>query len=240
MNKAILIENYFTNTLSPSEKEELERLLNTDADFQKEFQFQETLREAIKNKERQKLKQHLKSLETAPKTIPLRRWYTMAAALIVLFGLGWALLYSSGPNYEQLYAAQFEPYPNVIVPAVRSDTQVVSKEVATAFRYYDSHNYTQAATAFQDLYKANQEDYAMFYYAVSLMAGNETQKAIAVFETHSWNTPQNYETISNWYLGLGYVKLENKEKAVGYLNAVANSDKPLAKQAKEVLQNLEK
>jgi hypothetical protein len=54
-------------------------------------------------------------------------------------------------------------------------------------------------------------------------------------ETHEWEEPENYETITQWYIALGYIKLKEKKKAVDYLEKVAASDKPISNQARELL-----
>lgn len=238
MEKENLIEKYYSETLSAEEKQHLLALIESDPELKQDLQFQEELRAAIAAEERQQLKEHLKTLDHRTKTITLRKWLSVAATIVILLGLGWAFLYNSEPNYDQLYATHFEAYPNVIAPTVRDGAQTHDDNVIAAFRYYDNKDYTKASKAFNALYNENQQDYAQFYYAVSLMGANETEKAIAVLESSTWNIPENYETITAWYLGLNYLKVKDKEKAKRYLEKVATSDKPLATSAQTILNDL--
>src|SRR5690606_4324937 len=128
--------------------------------------------------------------------------------------------------YEKLYAANFEAYPNIIAPTVRDNGEGIEDEIATAFSYYDNRQYADAATAFEKLYQTHGEEYAFFYYSISLMALGDTQKSITVLEGHKWAEAGNYATLAHWYLGLAYLKLQNKEKAIAHFEKVANSDNP--------------
>ena len=56
MDNEALINGYFENTLSESEKEEFERLLKTDTEFAADFEFQQELQRSLKKEERRKIK----------------------------------------------------------------------------------------------------------------------------------------------------------------------------------------
>lgn len=241
MDKEALILGYFENTLTPKQQSALHELLAADEGFKDEFAFQLELREAIKESERSDLKTRFNKLDSQHQHKSLnRRWYAIAAAIIVSLGLGWALFFfKANPDPQQLYATHFEPYPNVISPTVRDNSEpTADMEVVKAFRLYDNKQYTEAAAAFAKLYQSTGEDYARFYHSVSLMAEGHTKEATSILEKHIWEEPENYLTISYWYLGLGYLKQENHEKAAMYLKKVADSNKPFSQQARELLQEL--
>lgn len=237
MNKEELIAQYFSGQLSKEDFLQLKALLEKDPAFKKEFYEQLEVQQAMAQEKNAPLKERLRQLDKK-KAIPKTKWYLYAATLAVLIAVG-SLFFNSQPDYQDLYAQNFEAYPNVIAPTVRGNETANEDKITLAFQYYDNKDYVTAAKRFKTLYDDTDEDYAFFYHAVSLMAAEKTSKAITALEQHTWNEPENYQTITQWYVGLGYLKLENKEKAIPYLKKVALSGKPLAKAAKDILRKLD-
>src|SRR5690606_17548121 len=106
-----------------------------------------------------------------------------------------------------------------------------------AFRYYDQRDYGKAAVAFKEWYDEDTIGYANFYYGISLMADNQVEKAITVLADPDWEVPEKYQTQTDWYLALGYLKTENKEKAIAYLEKVL-IDGVRAAQARKILEKI--
>ena len=236
MNKEELIAHYFNGQISKEGFLQLKTLLEEDNAFKKDFYAQLEVQQTIGQEKNAPLKERFNQLNQ--KSIPKTKWYLYAAAITILIVIG-SFFYNSQPDYQDLYANNFEAYPNVIAPTVRGTEAPKESKVALAFQYYDNENYAKAAELFKTLYKETGEDYAFFYQSVSLMAVGKTSKAITTLEQHNWNEPKDYQTITQWYVGLGYLKLKNKEKAKLHLKNVKVSGKSLAKQAKEILQKIE-
>ena len=241
MNREELIQAYWKNKLDKEGKVEFDHLFETDPEFRKEVEFHQDMNAAFSAMDRERVKRKLQEFETqinAEQQQKKYKWWLAAACILVIVGVSLTTFFGGSETPNQLYADYFEPYPNVIVPTVRNAETSEEANVAAAFNYYDNRQYADAATAFYKLYQADSKDYAFFYHSVSLMAVGNTQKAITTLESHRWNEPENYQTMTHWYLGLGYLKLQDKEKAITHLEKVANSSKPLAKQAKEIIQKL--
>ena len=236
MDKEALMEKYFSGQISQEDFLLLESLLKKDDGFKKDFYAQLEVRQTIAHEKSRALKKRFERLEkrNAPKT----KWYAYAAALAVLIGLGF-FYYNAQQGPRDLYHEYFEAYPNVVAPTVRDHTDSVENKMAKALRLYDTGDYAGAAPLFLSLYQQDNNDYAFFYHGVSLMAAGETESAINALESHHWNDPRAHQTNSQWYLGLGHLKLGNKKKAAMHLEEVANSGSPLAKQANEILGKLE-
>src|SRR3546814_16936793 len=79
------------------------------------------------------------------------------------------------------------------------------------------------ARSFEKIYQTRGEDYALFYRSISLMAMGDIQSGISILEGHVWMEPDNFESVSYWYLGLAYLKLKNKEKAVAHLEKIGRA-----------------
>lgn len=236
MHKEELIEQYFSGQISEDGFMQIKALLETDAAFKKEFHSQLEIQQAIGDERRALLKDRLEKLDY--KSVRKANWYAYAAAAAILIIIG-LFFYRSQPNYAKIYAENFEIYPNVVAPTVRDHGGSEPNLRATAFSYYDNRRFEDAALAFDELYQATGEDYAVFYGSMSLMALGDTQKAITAMESHTWTQTDEYQTMAHWYVGLGYLKLQNKDMAIALLQKVASTKQPMAAQAAEVLHKLE-
>ena len=231
-----LIDKYIQKTATPEELLEIQRLLKEDPVFKKEFYFHLELKEAIRIEENQKLKNQLQQLDTiqSPKKFRLNI-YKIAAILIMGLGLLW--FFNTSPNYDKIYAENFEPFPNIIAPTVRNHNSSQNK-VTKAFNLYDNKNYTAAAIAFKELHDENEDSYANFYYAMSLLGDNQLKKAIKVLENPDWEVPEQYEVYTYWYLGLAHLKLGNKDRAKDYLHKTLQTNHHIAAQAQKILDKI--
>lgn len=238
MNKSDLIEKYVRNKASSEELEEINRLLAEDTAFKTELAFQMEVREAIRRTEGSKMKQYLQGLEQESGSRRFRTWIKAAAVLVLVAGLGIGLFFSNSPNYETLYAENFEPYPNIVAPLVRSgDTP--DSALRVAFRYYDNGNYDLAARAFKTVDSKDRFGYAHFYYAISLMADQQIEEAILALNNPVWQPPENIRYATHWYLGLGYLKLGNEKEAKRHLKKVIARQGALSAVAEKLLNHIE-
>lgn len=233
MNKSDLIEKYIRGEATAEEREQVNRLMREDTDFKKSALFQIELRQAVRREENRKLKQHLQSLDRKRKnTFPFPRILKIAAVVIIGLGLMW--LFKPSSDAERLFAKNFKPYPNIVIPAVRAGS-LSDGNREKAFRYYDEHNYAMAAAAFEALREEEGADYANFYRAISLMADHQVEEAIELLANLNQETPDRFKIQTDWYLALGYLKTGDKEKAIKHLNRVITADGAMATQAKEII-----
>jgi uncharacterized membrane protein YphA (DoxX/SURF4 family) len=65
------------------------------------------------------------------------RWIGTAIAVVVIL-LGWIFFYSGEQDYKALFAAYFEPYPDVITEEVKDESGELASEIRNAFRYYNT------------------------------------------------------------------------------------------------------
>ncbi|MEX2350107.1 MAG: hypothetical protein WD554_04455 [Flavobacteriaceae bacterium] len=236
MNKEALTEKYFSNRLSDAEFGQLQQLLETDAAFREEFYNELEIQQVLAGEKHRPLKERLQKLDQKP--AKKNQWYLYAAAIAALIAIG-SLFYNTTPDYDEVYAAHFEAYPNVVSLTNRSDApqEDVAKE---AFVLYESGQYKEAAEAFEEIYLQRPEDYIHFYYGLSLMAGGDTEAGIDALETYPWQEENSdFTNIVHWYVGLGYVKLGNSTDAHFYLKKVADGENSLSSSAREVLDALD-
>lgn len=234
MNKQELIEKYFSNGLSSEEFEQLEQFLENDSQLRDEFYNELEIKRSIAEEKHRSLKSRFQQLDK--KTKKKTTWLPYAAAIALLIGIG-TFIYSLQPNYQNLYAENFEAYPNIIVPTVRGANTSENK-TEKAFNYYDTKNYKEAIKAFEELYKKDNTGYANFYYAMSLMANNQVEKAIHALENPNWQIPEKFQAQTDWYLALGYLKLKNKEKATIHFEKVIQTNGAMSAEAKIILSEI--
>ncbi len=234
MENEALIYKYFEQQLSEEEKVLFASLLQNDAAFAKEVEYQKNVKKAITLNEREAIKQKLKSYEAKPK---FRTAYWLSAAVVILFlgGLTWFQLQPSSP--EKLFQEYYQSYPNVVAPTVRGDSERNLK--SDAFYEYDSGNYEKSLALFSKIYTDEGVDYALFYKAMSLLELKRYSEAIASFDEFKTTDNNAFSPFVKWYKALSYLKLNEKEKAVELLKELSEKENPQQSKAKELLDALE-
>src|SRR5690554_5284319 len=155
MNRERLIEQYFSGKLSNEDFEHLKVLIEGDAEFRDNFYHQLEIQQTISQQRNTFLKDRFKALDQKTQEKPAPKWYRYAAAIAMLIGIGLGYIFLNGQtNYQDLYADNFEPYPNVVAPTVRGTSEQVKGTKEEAFFKYDSKEYDQAADLFLELYNS--------------------------------------------------------------------------------------
>ncbi|MEZ5195458.1 MAG: hypothetical protein R2764_03390 [Bacteroidales bacterium] len=135
----------------------------------------------------------------------------IAVAAILYF------LFFEAPDYDQLYADNFNPYADVITSRNGENINVDSTLAKVLTHYYNTQNYDSASLFFEILYeKGNRSDVIIFYYANTCLSLKKYDKAIALFD-ELLNLESNlFEEQSPWYLSLSYLgkaaKADKKER----------------------------
>lgn len=234
MENEDLVNKYFEHQLSEEEKVLFASLLQNNAEFAKEVEYQKKVKKAITLNEREALKQKLKSYETKTKFRPVY-WFSAAVIILFLGGLAWFQLQSSTP--EKLYQEYYQSYPNVVAPTVRGDSE--DNLQSDAFYEYDSGNYEKSLVLFSKIYADEGVDYALFYKAMSLMELKRYKDAISSFDQFKTADNNAFTPFVKWYKALSYLKLNEKKKAVQLLKELAEKENPQQQMAKKLLTELE-
>ena len=248
MDKEQLIYRYFSNSLSAEQEKQLQDLLEADVEFKEQFDFEKDLKRVVRVKEKAKLKSKLqgfeKEISEETPVIQLNEnrkkrsfnW-SMAASVAILFGLGW-FGYTTffGTDYEDLYQANFEEYPNTVYAVTRGNTEeTIERE---AFSAYESGSYQLAIENFNKIYSVENKDYLDFYLGQSYLGLGQLAEAEKAFEkvisSESEFIPEAY-----WYLALTAIKQKDKVKATEYLTTLVNTHDFNREKAELLLKELE-
>ncbi|MGF1924867.1 MAG: tetratricopeptide repeat protein, partial [Bacteroidia bacterium] len=225
MNRALLLEKYFENSLSAAEALEFNQLLAVDEEFAKAFAFERDVKKAYTLNERAKLKQKLKSFDEGKRVqFSTSKWYYAAACFFVIAGLSiWFSLTQS--SQEELFSTYYQTYPNVVAPTVRgAEKEDLSSK---AFSAYDKGNYKDAAQLFAKMYSNEGRDYALLYQAVSLIELKEYEAAKQTLKKFDFDKKSEYSTYYKWYLALTELKTNETQKAILTLNELAETENPM-------------
>lgn len=234
MNNYTQITKYFENSLSASEKDEFDKLLATDTEFAKEFQFQKDLKEAIKLNERANLKKELQDLELHSRPKSYKKWLVAASVAVVFSFLGY-YFFQLKPTTQELFAENFEPYRNIIHPIVRGEQSDLK---TLAFVAYENENFKEASKLLEKLYSEEKNSAYLFYQGISLMKENKTDEAITIFKKQL-ESQDKFTNKTNWYLALCYLKKEDITTSQSFLEKVITSDEVSKKEkAKKLLQQI--
>lgn len=216
MDKEALINGYFEDSLSTDQIEEVHQLLASDSEFAAEYEFQKELQISLKKEERRDLKAMFNSLseENTPskaKVFQLRPWL-VAASIAMIVGLAaWFLFFNtSGLNTDQLYAANFAPYDNVIHPIERGNQLEDLK--SRAFTAYENEEYPAALQLFEELHIKQNDSYIDFYSAMVLMQLQQQEEAIPLLQGYIEKDGELKER-AIWYLALAHLKQNEIEQS---------------------------
>ncbi|MFN3851348.1 MAG: tetratricopeptide repeat protein [Spirosomataceae bacterium] len=238
----LLIEKYFENNLTESEKAQFEVLINSNATFKDAVEFEKNLKNAIHHKERNELKNQLKSIEKKQETkvVAMPRWIWLAAASVIIVGAALWLFIFKTPTNEDLFAQNFQVYPNVIAPSVRG-TSTTDGDKKLAFELYEQEKYKEAIEIFEKTAKETKEEYPAFYVGQCYMALGDYQKAISSFSGAVLTDEKfPFDTQRKWYLALAYLKIGDKENAKLILELLTNYENVQTQKATELLEKLDK
>lgn len=213
MNKEDLLYHYFSNSLTPNQEALFYDLLEKDAEFKAQFEFESNLKRVIRANENKKLKKKLQDFESnigRNKETSIFNYRNLAIAASIALLVGWF-----GYNrffvtdYIELYDANFENYPNTVYTITRSDT--INSIEREAFVAYEAEAYEKALVYLNQITEKN-KPYLDFYKALSYLKLNETEKAKSYFNKIITEKNQ-FIAESHWYLSLIYLKEENKDEA---------------------------
>ena len=231
MKNLELIDKYFSNSLSPKEQKLFNELLQNDQNFKTEFLFQKDLQLALAKNEQYNLKNSLqnieKNIENKPKLTVVSKKWLAAASIIFIIGLLSIFVKSSFyPSLDKIYADNFVPYRNIVHPVVRGEVSNTIEN--SAFIAYENENFHKAINLFNSIENQNAA-YIPFYKAMCYLSLNKTVEAINLLEPLSTESVSYSEILDDkfkfkteWYLGLAYLKMGEKEKAISKFSIVIN------------------
>lgn len=219
MDKEQLLLKYFDGSLTETEKVVFDQLVESDVEFKSQFEFEKDVKSVIRNKENDSLKKKLQGFETElsggskQKNKTFWKPLSIAASIALLVGLSWFVFNSDAFNgTEELYASNYEKYPNTVYTITRGDVADESLE-RLAFEAYETNDYDVAITYLIELKEKTRLDYVDFYLGQAYLANGDYLKATDKFQEIILINSE-FKDEGYWYGALAKLKLEQEEEAI--------------------------
>lgn len=244
-----LLEDYWSERLTPEERAAVEKRLEEDADFRTAAaEWEQFLAEgfgppAEEAEELQEIKKRLATYgqldtgrpedrEQATSTFQLRRIYIgLAAAAAIL------LLFLFTPLGELFQPA--DPYADYFTHLPR-DNANLSDNTENGRLAYDRQDYQSAYPALVAEVAAGADSLNLLYAAVAAIGSGQPAAAVSILEplvdTQRWVF---YREELQWYLALGYLGAKEPDKARELLQLLADENGTYAEKAREILDHSE-
>ncbi|GLR19889.1 tetratricopeptide repeat protein [Portibacter lacus] len=240
MDKQDLLDKYLEGSLSEAETNVFNSLRKSDPDFDEQVNFQDDLAEVVLEDERRRLKTLLlnrKSNITNSKNP--NKWILIGLGILLLLATIILVRYvNSGNPNEAIYASFYEPLPNSYRPVSRNS---INNAETQGFTAYESENYVLAAEKFEERLKDQYDLSIVFYQGICYGENGDLDAAIQNLEKIK-GKEFPYATESQYYLGLYYLKQNNKTESIRNLQDFIQSgkDEELIQNAKAILDKIEK
>lgn len=238
------IEQYLANEMAPSERNAFIKELSSNPELAEELMLSQSVDSALKRDDiidlRQKLLVTIRAGK-AVKEVPVvrmytRKWWYAAASLLVLCAVAATLYLQPAHNFsnDSLFSEYYSS--ENIIDQTRSDQNIV--EAVIKFQQKD---FTKASELFKSILDKDNSNIAVwFYYGISNIETQNYKNAIQAFNTIIKQNDNLYIEHAEWFLGLCYLKNNQKDKAIDQFVVVAsNPDNFHRQEAKNILEKLQ-
>ncbi len=245
-------DRYLRDEMDAEERQAFEDLLNEDESLKEEVDLQEDITAGIDLFGSEELKRQLQQSEesaTVPLTFsqerskeqsdkakavrPLYFALATAASFILVIVAVWLL--NPGGSSQDLYAAYYEPYPNVVNPVERSEG-IPTDAAGQAMYYYEQGNYQQAIALFTQQMPT---DVAyQFYLGVSYLAVQQPTQAEETLQTLLSDSEGAFYEPALWYISLARLANNQPDAAKITLQQVVGFQGEYATDAQALLEQL--
>jgi tetratricopeptide (TPR) repeat protein len=241
------IEQFLANEMAPSELLAFKKELNANSDLVDELRLSESIDSAISRDDiidlRQKLlvaihtgKDVQKEREVQVVRMNSRKWWYAAASLLALCAITATLFWQTnqGISTDKLFTQYYNA--ENIIDQTRGDENIVE-----AVMKFQQKDFRSASVLFKSILDKDNSNIAVwFYYGISNIETKNFDNSIKAFNTIIKQNDNLYIEHAEWYLGLCYLKNNQKDKAIDQFVVVAsNPDNFHRQEAKEILEKLQ-
>jgi hypothetical protein len=242
---SISIEQYLANEMAPPEQVAFRQELRESQELADELKLSKTIDSALVRDDiidlRRKLIAAIEAGREVKEEVPVvhmhtRKWWYAAASMLALCAVA-ATLYLQTPRnisndslFTQYYSSEN------IVDQTRGDQNIV--EAVIKFQQKD---FKIASVLFKNILDKDNSNIAVwFYYGISNIETQNYENSIKAFNTIIGQNDNLYIEHAEWYLGLCYLKNNQKDKAIDQFAVVASDpDNIHQKEAKNILEKLQ-
>ena len=203
------------------------------------LEFDKNLKKAITLSERKQQKMFLKSVEATINKPKKTNWFVAASVAAIIGFCAYFVFGNQSLSNQELFAENFTPYENVIVPIVRNNKELTTK--AQAYAYYELDDYEKAIQQFNKLKTTDTSEIATinFYKANAYLMLDNYKKAKDLLLQIVDDNNQEWQKESLWYLALTYLKLEDVDNAKLYLKKLQQQKSYKINEVNNLLKSLD-
>ena len=239
------IEQYLANEMAPSERTAFKKEIKSNPELAQELKLSQSIDSALMRDDvidlRQKLIMAINAGRVVKEDVPVirmnsRKWWYAAASMLALCAVAATLYLQTPRNISN--DSLFSQYYNSenIVDQTRSDQNIV--EAVIKFQQKDFRTASELFKSILD--KDNSNIAVWFYYGISNIEIQNYDNSIKAFTTIIKQNDNLYIEHAEWYLGLCYLKNNQKDKAIDQFVVVAsNPDNFHRQEAKDILEKLQ-
>ena len=245
MNHSASIEQYVANEMEPSERAEFTKELSNNSELAEELKLSQSIDSALFDENiidlRKKLIAASKKENPVKQDVPIkmmgaRQWWYAAASFLVVCSIASVLYFQT--NLHTSNDSLFKEYYSSenIVDQTRGDQNIV--EAIVKFQQKD---FKSASVLFSNILEKDKSNIAVwFYFGISNIELKKMDIAIEAFKTIIQQNDNLYIEHADWYLGLCYLKNNQKDKALDQLLKVANNPENYHhREAQKILEKVE-
>ncbi len=239
------IEQFLADEMAPAEKTAFRKELRSNPELAAELKLSKSIDEAISRDDiidlRQKLITTIAANRESKAEVPVirmhtRKWWYAAASLLVMCAVAATLFLQTNRTVSN--DAIFAQYYNSenIVDQTRGDENIVE-----AVMKFQQKDFATASVLFKSILNKDNSNIAVwFYYGISNIETKNYDNSIKAFTTIINQKDNLYIEHAEWYLGLCYLKDNQKDKAIDQFMVVAsNPDNFHRQEAKNILEKLQ-
>jgi tetratricopeptide (TPR) repeat protein len=239
------IEQYIANEMAPFERTAFKKDLRSNPELAAELKLSQNIDSALMRDDiielRRKLIAAIEASRVIKEEVPVvkmyaRKWWYAAASLVALFAVAATLFMQT--NRAVSTDKLFTEYYNSenIIDQTRGDQNIV--EAVIKFQQKD---FATASVLFRSILDTDNSNIAVwFYYGISNIETKNYDNSIKAFNTIIKQNDNLYIEHAEWYLGLCYLKNNQKDKAIDQFVVVAsNPDNFHRQEAKNILEKLQ-
>ena len=233
------IEQFLADEMAPTERSAFIKELKMNPDLAEELKFSQSIDAALLRDDILEIRKQLITAsknEKPVKRLKTIKWWYAAASVVVVFALSTTLYFQNKHNvsndslFSQYYSSEN------IIDQTRGDENIV--EAVIKFQQKD---FVAASGLFNKiLLKDNSNIAVWFYYGIANIETKNYNNSIKAFNTIIAQNDNLYIEHAEWYLGLCYLKNNQKDKAIDQFVLVAtNPDNFHHQEANNILEKLQ-
>ncbi|MCK4661420.1 MAG: tetratricopeptide repeat protein [Bacteroidales bacterium] len=176
--------------------------------------------------------------ENKERNLNLNIWYYVAASVILIVAIGSMFLFFQNKTYssEEIFSMYYKPLEENII--TRSAEQNSNYLLNNALYQYSNHEYQEAIEFFNKM-PQNEINYAIqLYKGISYIETQNYELAILSFNDIITSGDNPFTIYAKWYLGLCYLKDNQKDKAISIFKEIQNKYSYYSENSTEILEKL--